>query len=465
MRCVCRGRVWLLLLGPALANAHGVFARRDLVCSIRRRCSSRTTRPASWSHWPARLLPSFLPERASSPVPPIMTSSEPPKRLKAKEIATQATTSLATSAPLPPPPPPADPCAGVNALKSGRGTQLRSPAAAQLMAALSLFDDQPGSTGDAAAAPGPASGSNGGAGAAVPGLPTGACWPLVSLVTPNGLQTHAGGQKVAALPVQCLRFAAGSKTPYPSSPLQPSTQHAPPNPALQWHPAQRWHPATCVVSASCCSAVPALPIDLPRLQHLSAVLASIHPNQHPPACPPAQTRSAWRPASGAPARSDAGSRFASASVCNQAEAGCTQNKQGLLRTCIWVLHVSMHRCKTAKWLVIAAAACRRRPSHRRCCTAAHSRSRLGQRHRRSCGAGAAALYRRTLSRRRSAAGASRTRRTAACRGHSRQQQGRDQSCRTTSRGCSWGSRYAGGRCPAWCVDTSQRQVLPQVLPA
>lgn len=84
---------------------------------------------------------------------------------------------------------PADPLAGVGALKSGRGTQLRSPAATQLLAALSLFDDQPGSTG--ATAPG-ASGSS--STAAAEPLPTGAFWPLVSLVTANGLQTHAGGR-------------------------------------------------------------------------------------------------------------------------------------------------------------------------------------------------------------------------------------------------------------------------------
>lgn len=87
-----------------------------------------------------------------------------------------------------PPPHAGDPLAGVGALKSGRGLQLHSPAAAQLLAALRLFDDAPGGSNTAAAGPGPASGSA----AAAPELPTGASWPLVSLVTANGLQTHAG---------------------------------------------------------------------------------------------------------------------------------------------------------------------------------------------------------------------------------------------------------------------------------
>ena len=102
--------------------------------------------------------------------------------------AAPAAQAITAAAPLLPLPPAGDRLAGVGALKSGRGLQLRSPAAAQLLTALSLFDDAPGGSDTAAAGPGPASGSA----AAAPELPTGASWPLVSLVTANSLQTHAG---------------------------------------------------------------------------------------------------------------------------------------------------------------------------------------------------------------------------------------------------------------------------------
>ncbi len=127
----------------------------------------------------------------------------------------------ATAAPLPPPPPAGDPLAGVGALKSGRGEQLRSPAAAQLLAALSLFDDVPGGSDTAAAGPGPASGSA----AAAAELPTGAGWPLVSLVTANGLQTHAGAHASCSLtefqPTCPNSSAPAELPPTASHPLHP----------------------------------------------------------------------------------------------------------------------------------------------------------------------------------------------------------------------------------------------------
>jgi hypothetical protein len=69
-----------------------------------------------------------------------------------------------------------DPLAGTNAFTSGRGYVLAPPSVDSLMAALKLFDDG----GAAAQAP---------AAAAI--LPTGSTWPVLAIVTPEGLQTHA----------------------------------------------------------------------------------------------------------------------------------------------------------------------------------------------------------------------------------------------------------------------------------
>lgn len=67
-----------------------------------------------------------------------------------------------------------------NSLRSGSGKLLRLPDPAALLAALCLFGD---------AAP---------AAAAAPSLPTGSAWPLLRIVTADGLQTHSVQPSMAA---------------------------------------------------------------------------------------------------------------------------------------------------------------------------------------------------------------------------------------------------------------------------
>ena len=78
-----------------------------------------------------------------------------------------------------------DPLAGTNALTSGRGCVLAPPSVDSLMAAMRLFDD------DAAAPQALAATA-----AAI--LPTGSAWPVLAIVTPEGLQTHAVEPSMAA---------------------------------------------------------------------------------------------------------------------------------------------------------------------------------------------------------------------------------------------------------------------------
>ena len=107
----------------------------------------------------------------------------PTKKTRAQRQQTSAgATSLA--GPLPTVPE-QDPLAGTNALTSGRGCVLAPPSVDSLMAALKLFDDG----GDAAQAP---------AAAAAAVLPTGSAWPVLAIVTPEGLQTHAVEPSMAA---------------------------------------------------------------------------------------------------------------------------------------------------------------------------------------------------------------------------------------------------------------------------
>lgn len=204
-------------------------------------------------------------------------------------------------------------------------------------------------------------------------------------------------------------------------PAQHPTRSTLPTFALQWRPMQRWRLVTCAVSVlSVCSSSHLTCLHaglLPTLQPLQQ--PSIQPGpQHPAALlthPTVQTRGAWRPASGAHARSDAVVRIASGHVSQEAGNGCKAQVPAQGKACTRVLHVSMRPCTAQLSHIIAAAACRR-PSrrHRRRHTAAHSHSRRDQKPRHSCAAGAAAQCRRKRCRLRSAAGASHTRPAAAC---------------------------------------------------
>ena len=74
----------------------------------------------------------------------------------------------------------ADPLAGTNTLTSGRGQPLEAASPEALLAALELFDDEGEADAAATAAP-----------TVAEMLPVGAAWPVLAIVTPEGLLAHA----------------------------------------------------------------------------------------------------------------------------------------------------------------------------------------------------------------------------------------------------------------------------------
>ncbi|KAL4425828.1 hypothetical protein ABPG75_009844 [Micractinium tetrahymenae] len=80
-----------------------------------------------------------------------------------------------------------DPLAGTASWTTGRGITLQPPSPSALLAAMALLDEasvqsssSPASSAAAPLAPPPP-----------PLLPTGAAWPVLPIVTPDGLQAHA----------------------------------------------------------------------------------------------------------------------------------------------------------------------------------------------------------------------------------------------------------------------------------
>ena len=116
------------------------------------------------------------------------------------------------AAALPPPPLSCQP-AGVFSTASGRS--LGQPSAEQLEAALQVLAAAPALPGAAAAPGAPPTTSPGASPVAPELLPVGADWPLVTLVTPDGLQTHAvppiAAEQAAAAGVRlCVCWPCGS---------------------------------------------------------------------------------------------------------------------------------------------------------------------------------------------------------------------------------------------------------------
>lgn len=98
---------------------------------------------------------------------------QPSKQPKVQQATQQQPQEKAT---LPQPPPAVDPWAGTSSLRSGRGAVLTVDPA-RLAKAKALLD-----SADGQAAP----------------LPVGASWPLLSVVTPSGLQPHFVAPSAAA---------------------------------------------------------------------------------------------------------------------------------------------------------------------------------------------------------------------------------------------------------------------------
>jgi hypothetical protein len=69
----------------------------------------------------------------------------------------------------------ADPLAGVNSLITGRGRTLAAPSTDALLAAVSLLGNGSPEASDALQS----------------SLPVGSAWPVLRIVTPEGLQTHS----------------------------------------------------------------------------------------------------------------------------------------------------------------------------------------------------------------------------------------------------------------------------------
>ena len=211
---------------------------------------------------------------------------------KRRHTAQPPPAAASQAAALPPPPPPSDPLAGVNQLTSGRGRAVASPAAAQLLAALSLFGDQPGSS--SAAPPPPPQQQL---------LPTGAAWELVTIVTADGLQNHAGERGAwANRPISCHQSTWHGLIG-PSLAINQPCAPAPPWPAV----APTAEVPARDVRGELERLLPStqLPCFLPHPKHPPARLLHFIPSACRPAHLQPQTRGAWRPASGGPARSDA----------------------------------------------------------------------------------------------------------------------------------------------------------------